>query len=268
MHWHFLKLKLKKAYIKRTSSECQFRATTPKIHSRKIIEFKMNNQQLLTINNLKKLFAPVKIELFLKENNAKSSSDFPMAEYFLIKIRVTYFIFSRKYISNKPDTSTEGVQSNNRQELREFCFHVSPAVSTEMTRSLQKKMGGYLTYMITYEIKIKMVIGRSYSMQWLCVQILWILYKYLNQGEYVLQKRYISQHMSCIVLVLLGFPGGSVIKKNPPAEQETKETQVQSLGQKDPLEEEMTTSILAWISPWTEEPGSLQFIESQRVRHN
>lgn len=38
MHWHFLKLKLKKAYIKRTSSECQFGATTPKIHSRKIIE--------------------------------------------------------------------------------------------------------------------------------------------------------------------------------------------------------------------------------------
>ena len=84
----------------------------------------------------------------------------------------------------------------------------------------------------------------------------------------MLQKRYISQHMSCIVLVLLGFPGGSVIKKNPPAKQEMKEMQVQSLGQKDTLEEEMTTNILAWISPWTEEPGRLQFIESQRVRHN
>ena len=35
------------------------------------------------------------------------------------------------------------------------------------------------------------------------------------------------------------------------------ETQVQSLGQEDPLEEEMTThsSILAWRIPWTEEPG-------------
>ena len=57
-------------------------------------------------------------------------------------------------------------------------------------------------------------------------------------------------------------------KKNPPAKQETKETQVQSLGQKDPLEEEMTTSysILAWIIPWAEEPGRLQFVESQRVR--
>ena len=45
--------------------------------------------------------------------------------------------------------------------------------------------------------------------------------------------------------------------KNPPAMQET---QVQSLGQKDPLEEEMAThsSILAWRIPWTEEPSGLQ----------
>ena len=47
-----------------------------------------------------------------------------------------------------------------------------------------------------------------------------------------------------------GFPDGSVVK-NLPAKQET---QVQSLGQKDPLEEEMAThsSILAWEIPWTE----------------
>ena len=39
------------------------------------------------------------------------------------------------------------------------------------------------------------------------------------------------------------------------------ETQVQSLGQEDPLEKEMAThsSILAWRIPWTEEPGGLQF---------
>ena len=48
------------------------------------------------------------------------------------------------------------------------------------------------------------------------------------------------------------------------------ETQVGSLGQEDPLEKEMTThsSILAWRIPWTEEPGELQSIESQRVKHN
>ena len=42
--------------------------------------------------------------------------------------------------------------------------------------------------------------------------------------------------------------------------QEMQETQVRSLGQKDPLEEEMAThsSILAQKSPWTEEPGGLQ----------
>ena len=43
--------------------------------------------------------------------------------------------------------------------------------------------------------------------------------------------------------------------------------QVRSLGWEDPLEEEMEThsSILAWRIPWTEEPGSLQSIGSQRV---
>ena len=45
---------------------------------------------------------------------------------------------------------------------------------------------------------------------------------------------------------------------------------VQSLGREDPLEEEMAThsSILAWETPQTEEPGGLQSMWSQRVRHN
>ena len=66
----------------------------------------------------------------------------------------------------------------------------------------------------------------------------------------------------------MGFPGGSVVK-NFPTVWERQETRVQSLGQKDLLEEEMAThsSILTWRSPWTEEPGRLQSIGSQRVRH-
>ena len=49
--------------------------------------------------------------------------------------------------------------------------------------------------------------------------------------------------------------------KNLPAMQET---QLQSLGQKDPLEKEMAThsSVLAWRIPWTEEPGRLTVHES------
>ena len=48
------------------------------------------------------------------------------------------------------------------------------------------------------------------------------------------------------------------------------ETQVQSLGQEEPLEKEMAThsSILAWIIPWTEEPGELQSMGMQRVRND
>ena len=52
--------------------------------------------------------------------------------------------------------------------------------------------------------------------------------------------------------------------------QETKETQIPSLDGEDPLEENMAThsSILAWRIPWTEEPGRLNSIGSQRVRLN
>ena len=62
----------------------------------------------------------------------------------------------------------------------------------------------------------------------------------------------------------------ALVIKNPPAMQETQETWVGSLGQEDPLEEEMTahSSILAWRIPWTEEPGRLQSMGSQRVGHD
>ena len=48
------------------------------------------------------------------------------------------------------------------------------------------------------------------------------------------------------------------------------ETQVQSLGWENPLEKEMAThsSTFAWKIPWTEEPGGLQSMGSQRVRHD
>ena len=55
--------------------------------------------------------------------------------------------------------------------------------------------------------------------------------------------------------------------KNLPAMQDT---WVQSLAWEDPLEKGKAThsSILAWRIPWTKEPGRLQSIGSQRVRHN
>ena len=48
------------------------------------------------------------------------------------------------------------------------------------------------------------------------------------------------------------------------------ETQVQFLGWEDPLEKGMATysSILAWEIPWTQEPGGLQSMGSERVEHN
>ena len=64
----------------------------------------------------------------------------------------------------------------------------------------------------------------------------------------------------------MGFPGGSVLNNSL----KMQEMWVQSLGQEEPLEEEMATSsiILAWEITWTEEPRRLQFLGSQRVRHD
>ena len=55
--------------------------------------------------------------------------------------------------------------------------------------------------------------------------------------------------------------------KNLPVRQETR---VGSLGWEDPLEKEVATHsrILAWRIPWTEEPGGLQFMGSQRIGHD
>ena len=72
--------------------------------------------------------------------------------------------------------------------------------------------------------------------------------------------------MTSTILILKDFPRAQMVK-NLPAMQET---QVQLLGQEDPVEKEMAThsSILAWEIPWAEEPGGLQSVGSQRVGYN
>jgi len=58
--------------------------------------------------------------------------------------------------------------------------------------------------------------------------------------------------------------------KNLPVKAQDIGNAVQSLGQEDPLEEETAThpSILAWEISWTEEPGGLQSMGSQKVGHD
>ena len=67
-------------------------------------------------------------------------------------------------------------------------------------------------------------------------------------------------------VVLRDFPGGPASKESAC---NAGDLCIQSLGGEDHLEKGMAThsSILAWRIPWTEEPGGLQSVESQRVRH-
>ena len=66
-----------------------------------------------------------------------------------------------------------------------------------------------------------------------------------------------------------GSHSGSAVR-NPPAMKDPREMWVRSLGREDPLEEGMAThsSNLAWRIPWTEEPGRLQSMGSQRIGHD
>ena len=81
------------------------------------------------------------------------------------------------------------------------------------------------------------------------------------------QRPAATERRTCLLLCThQGFPDGQMIK-NPPAMQEPS---VWFLGWEDPLEKGMAThsSILAWRIPWIEEPGGLQSMGSQRVRHD
>ena len=91
----------------------------------------------------------------------------------------------------------------------------------------------------------------------------------------------VCRYLSCCLKItllssavfLFAFPYSSqvalVVKNLPAKAGDIKRPRVRSLGGEDPLEEGMAThsSILAWRIPWTEEPGGLQSIWSQRVRH-
>ena len=67
----------------------------------------------------------------------------------------------------------------------------------------------------------------------------------------------------------MGFSGGTSGKRTCLPMQEMREMCVQSLDQEDPLEEMAThSSVLAWRILWTEEPGGLQSMGSQRIRHD
>ena len=84
------------------------------------------------------------------------------------------------------------------------------------------------------------------------------LYSYINSS--------ICYRISSSQLITILFIMAQRVKHLPVM----RKTQVRSLGWEDPLEKEMAThsSILAWRIPWTEEPGSLQSMGSQRVRQD
>ena len=74
----------------------------------------------------------------------------------------------------------------------------------------------------------------------------------------------------CDLYYICAQYGASLVAQTVKRLPAVRETQVRSLGWEDPLEKEMAThsSTLVWKIPWTEEPGRLQSMRSQRVRHD
>ena len=90
--------------------------------------------------------------------------------------------------------------------------------------------------------------------------------------EYVLEQRYVRSGVGlpgveviCKATMTQASLAAHMVKRLPAM----RETWVRSLGWEDPLKKEMVphSSPLAWKIPWTEEPDGLQFMGSQRVRH-
>ena len=83
---------------------------------------------------------------------------------------------------------------------------------------------------------------------------------------FLIKKKIISRVISLVAQRLRSSLVAQAVESMPAMQ----ETQVQSLGREDPLEEEMAahSSILAWRIPLTEEPGGLQSMGSQRVGHD
>ena len=78
-------------------------------------------------------------------------------------------------------------------------------------------------------------------------------------------------HCDCLHISVHPVPcGASLVAQMVKSLPAMQEIWVQSLGQEDPLEKGVATHscTLAWKSPWTDEPGGLKFMGSQRVRHD
>ena len=83
-----------------------------------------------------------------------------------------------------------------------------------------------------------------------------------RDAEQIRQGQVVTRKLNCgWGFMSVGFPGGSDCKNSPVVQ----ETQVQS--QKISWRMELVFGILAWRIPWTEEPGRIQSMGSQRVRH-
>ena len=87
---------------------------------------------------------------------------------------------------------------------------------------------------------------------------------------YVCMYVCVYMYVCIYVCVYMYICGASLVAQTVKHLSPMLETRVRSLGWEDPLEKEMAThsSTLAWKTPWTEEPGRLQSMGSQRVGHD
>ena len=148
----------------------------------------------------------------------------------------------------------------NTQKEKIHGFPGGPVVKNLLSNS------GYTSLIPGSQTKIpRAVEQRRYHNYWVCLPQQTKTQS--SKKEKKIRKcQWTSSRIAIKQTLIWGFPVGSMAK-NLPAMQEM---QVWAQAWEDPLEKEMSThsSIFARKIPWTEEPGRLQFIGSQRVRHD
>ena len=80
--------------------------------------------------------------------------------------------------------------------------------------------------------------------------------------------RVIRVRKDAIHISLMGFPGGRVVKNPPATVGDTRDSDSNPWVRKIPWRRKWQLTPVAWRIPWTEEPGGLQSMGSQRVVHN
>ena len=183
---------------------------------------------------------------------------------------ILHSIFSHKWRSSK----VMGFETKHLYEYGLLCFW--RWLFRKMVGELEELCAKCFTGVVSDTAKVQGSVESDNSIPFLSYYVLCAgfcvqscnLYFSLGPGKVVMRTLSSSHTASFSHSVGRGFPADWVVRNPPACAEDAGDTS--SISRGDPLEKGLVTcfSILAWEIPWREEPGGLQSMGSQRVRHD